>query len=316
MKPVLNSTAKYAFDLIRENVRQNSQLIFTYEIGKFVSADTAQLVKQYVQNAAMVYSRFVESDRPVTIHVYTEKDLPELEEKSIFSNRQDLRFFANSWAKDSSIVNNAFGYPGSYLKDDCWVSKPIACKGRAGHAGVGYPSASTGKSLDLFNLTVAPHELFHVIQDFYRYKGDPAYFVSEEVKDFSMAPVFREGGATFMQMSATVDSFEDYEAILKVAKVWMLGEYGNEIKGLQTSEDVVALLTKLEKLDRSSRIYSIGAKFHEWLLATYGFEKFVSLTKSHSVEKSFAQVFSSVYGITLREAYLGGAPHILERLKG
>jgi hypothetical protein len=236
-------------------------------------------------------------------------------DRGVFYNRQDLQFFADWWEKDPTTVNSAFGYPGSFVKDDCSLSTPSQCTFRVGYAGVAYPSRATAKTLDMFNLAVAPHEFFHVIQDFYRYKGEPAYYVSEEVKDISMPSLFREGGATFMQMAASHDEFEQSESVFKITKNWMMGEYSKEINALSSLEDVVSLLVKLEKGDRSARSYALGAAFHEWLLVTHGLDKFITLTKKHNVGKEFSQLFTETYGITLVEAYTKAAPHILERIK-
>ena len=72
---------------------------------------------------------------------------------------------------------------------------------------------------------------------------------------------------------------------------------------------------KLERLDRSGRLYGLGTFLHEWLIATYGLDKFITLTKKHNVGKEFDQLFTETYGITLIEAYTKAAPHILERIK-
>ena len=316
VKPVIvNEIAKKAFELIQSAKGQNTNLALTYQVGKSIPNDLAEVVKRNVESASRIYSLFLDSSRPVIIHVYSEKDLPSMVDRSIFHNRQDLQFFADWWAKDPSTLNSSFGYPGSFLKDDCSLSIPNQCIFRSGHAGVAYPSRATAKTLDLFNLAVAPHELFHVIQDFYRYKGEPAYYVTEEVKDISMPSIFREGGATFMEMAGSYEDFEQSESVFKVAKKWMMSEYSKEINALSTPEDVSSLMVKLEKGDRSPRSYALGAVFHEWLLTTHGLDKFVSLTKSHSIEKQFTQVFSEIYGMTLVEAYTKAAPHILVRIK-
>ncbi len=316
VKPVIvNEIAKKAFELIQSAKGQNTNLVLTYQVGKSIPSDLAEVVKRNVESASRIYSRFLDSSRPVIIHIYSEKDLPSMVDRSIFYNRQDLQFFADWWEKDPSTLNSSFGYPGSFLKDDCSLSIPNQCIFRSGHAGVAYPSRATVKTLDLFNLAVAPHELFHVIQDFYRYKGEPAYYVTEEVKDISMPSIFREGGATFMEMAGSYEDFEQYESVFKIAKKWMMSEYSKEINALSTPEDVSSLMVKLEKGDRSPRSYALGAVFHEWLLTSYGLDKFVSLTKSHSIEKQFTQVFSEIYGMTLVEAYTKAAPHILVRIK-
>lgn len=302
--------------MIQTAKQQNSNLILTYEVQNFVPKDVADRVRQNTENAVRLYSTFLDSSRQVIIHVYTEKDLPSMSDRDIFKNRDDLKFFADWWSKDPATVNSAFGYPGSFLKEGCSAGGQAQCAGKAGHAGVAYPSRASSKTLDTFNLSVVPHEFFHVIQDFYRYKGEPAYFVTEESKDFSMPSLFREGGATFMQMAASHNEIEQSEVVFKFAKDWMLKEYSREITAVETAEDLVALLVKLESGDRSPRSYALGAAFHEWLLVNHGLNKFVLLTKNHVIGKSFKDLFSETYGITLIEAYRKASPHILARIRG
>ncbi len=312
----INTVAKQAFEMIQTAKQQNSNLILTYEVQNFVPKDVADRVRQNTENAVRLYSTFLDSSRQVIIHVYTEKDLPSMSDRDIFKNRDDLKFFADWWSKDPATVNSAFGYPGSFLKEGCSAGGQAQCAGKAGHAGVAYPSRASSKTLDTFNLSVVPHEFFHVIQDFYRYKGEPAYFVTEESKDFSMPSLFREGGATFMQMAASHNEIEQSEAVFKFAKDWMLKEYSREITAVETAEDLVALLVNLESGDRSPRSYALGAAFHEWLLVNHGLNKFVLLTKNHVIGKSFKDLFSETYGITLIEAYRKASPHILARIRG
>ncbi len=313
---VINPLAKQAFDIIQSAKRENGNLILTYEIQNFVPSDIAETVRRNTESAVRIYSVFVESTRQVIIHIYTEKDLPNMSGRDMFKNRSDLQFFTDWWGKDLSVVNSAFGYPGSYLKEGCSAGGQASCAGKAGHAGVAYPSRATSKTLDAFNLSVVPHEFFHVIQDIYRYKGEPAYFVTEESKDFSMPSLFREGGATFMQMVASHDELNQSEAVFKIAKEWMLKEYSGEITALVTPEDLVTLLVKLENGDRSPRSYALGAAFHEWLLVNHGLDKFIALTKSHVIGKSFKVLFAETYGMSLVEAYGKAAPHILARIRG
>lgn len=313
---VINEVAKQAFEIIQSAKQQNSNLILTYEVQNFVPKDVADAVRQNTENAVRLYSAFLDSSRQVIIHVYTEKDLPSMSERDMFKNRDDLNFFADWWSKDPATVNSAFGYPGSYLKEGCSAGSQAKCSGKAGHAGVAYPSRATSKTLDTFNLSVVPHEFFHVIQDFYRYKGEPAYFVTEESKDFSMPSLFREGGATFMQMTASHDDINQSEAVFKFAKDWMMKEHSRELAAVVTTEDLVALLVKLENGDRSPRSYALGAAFHEWLLVNHGLDKFIALTKSHVIGKSFKDLFAGNYGMSLVDAYGKAAPHILARLRG
>jgi hypothetical protein len=316
VKPVVeNATAKKAFDIIQSARVQSPQLTFTYRIASFVSPDIGVAVKKYVENAARVYSLFLDSPRVVIIHVYTEKDLPALADDPMFFNRQDLLKFADWWKKDDAELNSSIGYPATYTNSSCLISVPTQCTGPAGHAGAFYPSRANTSTLDESNLAVPSHELFHVMQDFYRFNGKPQYAVTEEVKDLAMAPVFREGGAGFMGLSASYSDYTQYEKGFLFYKNWLAREYPNDFKALNSNEDVVSLLVKLERLDRSGRLYGVGTALHEWLIVNYGLDKFISLTKKHNVGKQFSEVFSETYGITLVEAYTKAAPHILERIK-
>jgi hypothetical protein len=314
-KPIeINATAKKAFDIIQGARVQNPQLTFTYKIASYAAPDVAKVVQKYVENAAQIYSLFLDSPRVVTIHVYTEKDMPELLKSTLFANQKGLIFFTDSWAKDTSEVNSAVGYPGTFYNSEC-VAGTNQCTGPIGQAGAAYPSRATAATLDLHALTVPSHELFHVVQDFYRFNGKPQYLVTEEIKDLSMRPVFREGGATFMAYSSSLTDFAQYENGLVFDKNWFAKEFSNDFKALNSNEDVVALLVKLERLDRSGRLYGLGTFLHEWLIANHGLDKFVSLTKKHNVGKEFNELFTETYGMSLKDAYTKAAPHILERIK-
>jgi len=314
VKPVVeNATAKKAFDIIQSARIQSSQLTYTYRIGTYAAPDVAKEVQRLVENAAQIYSLFLDSPRVVTIHVYTEKDMPALLDSTLFATQSGLIFFTDWWKKDDS-VNSAYGHPGTFYNSECSLSTN-QCTPPAAHAGAAYPSRATTLTLDLQALSVPSHELFHVMQDFHRFYGKPQYAVTEEVKDLAMRPIFREGGATFMAYSSSLTEFAQYENALVFDKNRLAKEYPSDLKALNSAEDVVSLLVKLERLDRSGRLYGLGAFLHEWLIANYGLDKFITLTKKHNVGKDFNQLFTETYGITLVEAYTKAAPHILERIK-
>ena len=316
VKPVeFNATAKKAFDIIQAAKIQSSNLTYTYRIGTFAAPDVTKVVQKYVENEAQVYSLFLDSPRVVTIHVYTEKDMPALLDNTMFATQTGLKFFTDSWIKDESQINASYGFPGTFYNSECSVSTN-QCTGPAGHAGAAYPSRATALTLDQHTLSVPSHELFHVMQDFYRFNGKPQYLVTEEVKDFSMRPVFREGGATFMALSSSLTDFAQYEDGMNFYRDWAAKEFAADIKGLNSPEDVVSLLVKLERLDRSARLYGLGVYLHEWLIANHGLDKFISLTKKHNVGKEFNELFTETYGMSLKDAYTKAAPHILERVKG
>ena len=123
VKPfVVNATAKKAFDIIQSARIQNPQLSFTYRIGNFAAPDVAKVVQKYVENAAQIYSLFLESPRVVTIHVFTEKDMPALSDSTFFTNQTGLKFFTDWWVKDESQINASYGALGTFYNSECSVS--------------------------------------------------------------------------------------------------------------------------------------------------------------------------------------------------
>jgi hypothetical protein len=123
VKPVeFNATAKKAFDIIQAAKIQSSNLTYTYRIGNFAAPDVAKTVQKYVENAAQIYSLFLDSPRVVTIHVYTEKDMPALLDNTMFATQTGLKFFTDSWIKDESQINASYGFPGTFYNSECSVS--------------------------------------------------------------------------------------------------------------------------------------------------------------------------------------------------
>ena len=283
-------------------------------MGDNVAEDIQTEVISYVKKSAGIYSRFVNSIQEVIVHVYSEKDMGKYSDSSLFVG-EELKTFLGWFTTDANLFDSAYGHPGHNYRSVCKLSQPTACTGVTGQAGVLYPSRSTLKSLNFLNRSVASHEMFHVVQDYYLYGPEGSFFVPQPNLDSSMPPTFREGGAVFFALAGSFSDFKEYEMGFAAVMEWMKKDYSKDIYSLKTNADVERLLVKLETLDRSSRTeYAIGAALHEWLIASHGFEKFITLTKSHSFRLKFSEVFLSIYGFSLSDLYRQAAPHILERV--
>lgn len=309
-----NSTALAAFNILQNNVTNNQLLSLSYEYGAALSTDIKDYVTELSDSAARRYSLFITTPKQVIVHMYTERDLEKYSDNSAFQS-EELKFFTELWGKNPSIVNSAYGLPGSNYRSICKISKPMDCTGVTGQAGAAIPSRATLATLDYLNRGVVPHEMFHVIQDLYLYGAGGAFYLTQNDKDRAMPPTFREGGAVFMAFASGYQTFENYEKALSAVKSWNYADFSKELKSIQSPDDVVKLLVRLEKLDRSSRPeYLVGAVLHEWLIASYGLDKYITLIQKHNHTIAFAEIFKSVYGLPLIDVYRQAADHIYTRI--
>jgi len=89
-------------------------------------------------------------------------------------------------------------------------------------------------------------------------------------------------------------------------------------KPVNTPANMVDLLVATEKGTPDQAFeasYSIGQLFYEWLIGTYGFDKFITLIKNIGPTSSFDENIKSTYGITKAQAYEKAAPYMLRAWK-
>jgi len=309
-----NATALKAFGIVNSSGEVQSKVKVTFELGENVAQDIKSEVVLYTERAARIYSRFVDSPKEIIVHVYSEKDMAKYSDNILFAH-EELKPWLDWFAKDANLRDSAYGHPGHNYRSVCKISQPTVCTGVTGQAGVLYPSRSSLKFLNYMNRSVAPHEMFHVIQDYYLYGAEGSFYIPQSSLDSAMPPVFREGGGVFFAFARGYETFKEYELGFASVMDWMKKDYAKDIYSLRTTEDVERLLVRLENLDRSSRTeYAVGAALHEWLIANYGLEKYINLTQSHSHKLKFSDVFASVYGMSLSDLYKQAASHVLQRI--
>lgn len=309
-----NPLALKAFEEVNKFSESPSKIRLKFEYGENLSSDLHMGLTKYTSKAAAIYSRFLSTPKEITIHIYSEKDMEKYRDNSVFQ-LDELKFWLDWYTKDLSISDSAYGHPGHNYRSVCKISKPTDCTGVSGEAGALFPSRATFNSLNYLNRSVVPHEMFHVIQDYFLYGSGGSFYLPQEDQDLSMPPTFREGGAVFFALAGGFESIEEYEKGITEVMNWMKKDFSAELKGLRTANDVVNLFLRLERLDRKSRTeYIMGAALHEWLIANYGLEKYIVLTQQHSYQKKFSENFASIYGVTLTEIYKLAAPEILIRI--
>jgi hypothetical protein len=304
--------AKSAFEAFQIEAMPGQKIELSYEIGASFNEDFKNSVLQITDIASKKYSIFLNTNLPVTIYMYSEKELEAVNKNAILAGNSETTRFLNWYATDKNVRNSSIGIAGHVYKGICRSSTD--CDPNVNAAGASFPSYATSASQNEGNTTSISHELFHVIQDVYMYKNLGSTFLKEEDKVRISPNIFREGSATFMQCAASFASPKLYELCLSDKREWLRKDLP-EFKEITDPKKMVAYLSKIESSSANPAHYVLGAALTEWLIAQYGLPKFVNLVKAHSISSDFTTVFEVNYGITLKQLYEESAGYLLERAR-
>jgi len=304
--------AKSAFEAFQIEAIPGQKIEFNNEIGASFNKDFKDSVLQITDIASKKYSIFLNANLPVTIYMYSEKELEAINKNAILAGNSETTRFLNWYTTDKNVRNSSIGIAGHVYKGTCRSSTD--CDPNINAAGASFPSYATSASQNEGNITTISHELFHVIQDVYMYKNLGSTFLKEEDKIRISPNIFREGSATFMQCAASFTSSKLYEACLSDKKEWLRKDLP-EFKEITDPMKMVAYLSKIESSSANPAHYVLGAALTEWLISQYGLPKFVNLVKAHSISNDFTTVFEVTYGITLKQLYEESAGYLLERAR-
>lgn len=305
--------ARTAFNEMQKPVPTTHGIQLKYETGNTFSPDFLNLIARLTDTASKKFATFVDSDFPVTIYVYSERDLDIIRKNPILSGQPDTFTYLGYYEKDKKTQNNSVGIAGHTYRASC-NSNQTECTPAINAAGAGYPSYSSSANQNKGNLTTVPHELFHVIQDVYMYENLGSSYFPEEEKWRASQTIFREGSATFMQCAASFSTMIDYDECLDEKRNWLRND-APKFREVKNGQDLARYLIELESTQPSAPHYILGALFTEWLIAKHGLDTFSQLLKQHSIKKDFKVVFETVYGFSIQDAYKSSGNHIYERTK-
>lgn len=159
-------------------------------------------------------------------------------------------------------------------------------------------------------LQVSPHEFFHVVQQYLQFGN-----IREDQPDFNLKIPnhFREGSANFIGYALALKNLGWYSDAMDVSLIRYWSQ-AKTWKPSRTKEDVVELLLATES--RKDPIafeigYPLGALFYEWIVAEFGFGKFMELTAELGKQSSFNETTLKVFGVSKLELYNKASSYIL-----
>jgi hypothetical protein len=288
--------------LVKNPATPNIELNFDLRDGFPTEIREYNLKK--IRESFAVWSTFIESPIKVKVLLATEKDL------SYIRKQGDL--FSDSIGAIDRLAQV------DLTRENVWIT------GSAGY--VQYNGELIGKiflgtrseaKTDRYNpewMQVAAHEAFHVVQDFWmagtRHDSQQAYQTRRPQH-------YTEGGANFVGYSLSSNNIGWYSDAMDVS----LNRYWNFIRGwkpAKSNNDIVQLLIATEISDSEQAFelsYPLGALFYEWIVGTYGAEKFIEMGRQTKNNAKFDDTIKKVFGVSKNDLYAKAAPYILSVFK-
>jgi hypothetical protein len=166
-----------------------------------------------------------------------------------------------------------------------------------------------------------PHEYFHVVQDYFKYKRDQVgYPGGRDEYETNYRPIFREGSANTISTALAMDSFESYLLFYRALVSENKGEGAwPPFNTLTNKSNVVSTLKLMELTSNDSAIgftqFVLGSLVFEWLIAEYGFDAYKKLIYNQSLNINFDENLKLSLGIDSNQLYDLSANHILQAFK-
>jgi hypothetical protein len=273
--------------------------------------DFLKLFKAEAETSSAYLSQFVDSKQVFNIYFLTEKDEGYMDELGLWGNRANRPGQFPSWRKGERL-------------DDCEGAAAWFIK----RSGDNFPSLNGGIAIASRAVTtnfvpwcsdrITTHEMYHAVQDYWLTKkqGNTGFSTQEEYNRVEM-PIFREGSAEYVSGMVATKTVDQYLFSLKV-RFKEQARTTQKNNNLNSESSVASYLKKIEYVSATPSAnedsYLLGMLFFESLVNDYGFDKFAELLRSQNRDTAFREVFSSVYGSSIDQAYSQASSHILNGL--
>jgi hypothetical protein len=281
---------------------------------KFIISDNfpKDLRAKYVAQinvATRMYDQFFAPETPMNVYFQTEKDEAFIDATPVLARqKQDYSNFLEYW-KSNKNTHHVVGLAAIFTE---FTGKP------EGHTGVIVSSKATQKSVTLYSEQVVPHEYFHVVQDYFKYKRDAVgYPGGRDEYETNYRPIFREGSANTISTALAMDSFESYLLFYRALVLENKGEGAwPPFNTLTNKKNVISTLKLMELTGNDKAIgftqFVLGSLVFEWVIAEYGFDAYKKLIYNQSMNINFEENLKLSLGIDLNKLYDLSANHILQ----
>ena len=163
----------------------------------------------------------------------------------------------------------------------------------------------------------AAHEFVHILQSYSKSVFFPYYGDGSTDADYINVPNwFWEGTAELFSYSSISSTAGIFSA--QMAQVRTQGKGSPSLNKISNSNDFVATIKKLEKpsdQEANSMMYALGSVVCEYILATYGYEKYWKLMQNAGIYKDFSENLQKTIGVDLAGLYAKSAPFVLSQWK-
>ena len=297
-----------AYNSVMQSIagKNSSNLNVKYVIRPNYPATLSAALKLSFDKTVKQFGDYFPAGTPVTVIMVTEKD-KDFIQKELPS------------IVDQNATGDVWQIASRYLSKSEWENSSASgggsasfFRGREQSKGGFYLSHTASyATMDTYWPEVAPHEFTHILQGVF--EKDLSFNSPEEYQK-KLPQHYVEGSANTLGHILAYPNLGWYsdDADLTIKR------YSNGVKRwkpVNTSANMVDLLVATEKGTPDQAFeasYSIGQLFYEWLIGTYGFDKFITLMKNIGPTESFDDNMKTTYGISKVQAYEKAAPYMLK----
>ena len=303
-----------AYDEIRKQISSSEpkNIKLKFFISSNFPKDLRSKYVSQINQASRAYDQFFAPETPMNVYFQTEKDETFIDSTPILArHKQDYANFLTDW-KASKSKQHVVGLAASFNQ---FTGK------LEGHTGVIVSSRTSSKSVTLYSEQVVPHEYFHVVQDYFKYKRDQVGYPGGVDEYQSIyRPIFREGSANTVSTALAMDSFENYLLFYRSLVAENKGEGAwARLNTLTNKQNVISTLKLMELTSNDPAInftqFILGSLTFEWLIAEYGFDSYKKLIYNQSLDIDFDENLKLSLGINSNQLYNLAADHILQAFK-
>ena len=166
---------------------------------------------------------------------------------------------------------------------------------------------------------IAGHEFVHILQSYSKSVFFPLYGDGSTSADYLNLPTwFWEGTAelfSYASITATAGAFS-----AQMRDVRNQGKGAPTLNKISTPDGVVSTLKILNDPanpgnEGNNMFYALGSVMCEYILATYGYDKYWQIMKNAGVYKDFNENLQKTIGISMNDLFVTSAPWVLSQWK-
>ena len=296
--PIRVNAFKEIHDFKTTGTHPNVEILYT--ITDSYPKDIAEAVKLGVESTANYLSMIIPEKIRVAVTLVTEKDTEFISTKVPELSRPDQVEVALNSVKRYQPGGSAGGSGSAGYN-----------RFGAGFAGGFYlGTAASFSSVNFYWPEVPSHELAHVLQMYFSSKSN---WNSYEAYVSKFPTNFIEGSANTLGHAWAVKNLGWYSD----ESDFTVKRYMDSFPGSNRMQSEADVLDMLEKTVDSrdpvyfEMTYPVGQVFWEYMIGTYGFEKYITFLKNSYSTNSYADNIQVTYGISKEQVYKNAAPYIL-----